>query len=296
MEKKIKIRVIDSTKARRNDIRKTVNRFNNLEKSPYINSIYDGKDQAVDLCKSNPDLFLLHISDHKTKTGKETTCEYLEKIDRECPDALIVLYSGGGITLRKEAQKEKMFFKLITNRDNEWNVGINNGDRFCIVENPVEFAKDLRLEEALEKYGIGDREKFFKTILYGFSSDTLPALYILCEIYLTIYFKSHKEKHYRKSKDIIHAHDEIRWRNVLWQDDMKHFEEIEKPEWWQNIFKENKGKSGKAKERLKKNLEGEWENMPDEIMELVDVMFENKPIQPKTAAKAFSAVRKKLKG
>ncbi len=177
--KQICIRVIDSLDSRRDSICNEVRPFqknsNEIGYQPSDEAAWSFSD------RSTPNLFLIHLNDLRSNDGIPC-CKKLEAILSNLPDALVVLYSGGGLEVLDSYGGSNLTVK----QDHSiWKCNIKGFKNFCIPRFPISNASDLSVLQALENYlSTEDKELFFETIEGVNSNDidvSLQAIAILCQ-------------------------------------------------------------------------------------------------------------------
>ena len=175
MDRKVKIRVMDSTSNRRNDFCKAIQPYNSLENA-CRGGFYENGNM---ISETDIDLFLLHINDQVNNQDNPDS-RYLQDVNKRLPNAPIILYSGAGISV-EEHTRNKIKIKQ---GKTLWEFDVYNGDGFCIVKRNINKASDLNITEALKKYiATSSKDDFFKLVL-DIARPHLIALSILCQGYL----------------------------------------------------------------------------------------------------------------
>lgn len=170
---KLKIRIIDSLKPRNDDISILLGKYNEFAVGGAL------RESCCDESNDRPDIFLLHVNDLKKNGNPNYDC--LIEIDEKLKEALIVLYSGGGIELVGVSDRQIEF----RYKGEPWGFDVHDGNRFCIIERPISRGSDFKIVQALERYFISGKDKniFFEALRHP-SIEYLSALLILCQGYL----------------------------------------------------------------------------------------------------------------
>ncbi len=311
----IKIRLIDSDNIRRRKIHEEIRPFNEFpEEEASFQDIWDPDDetQIRNEAESEPGLFLLHINDQEDESDSGTAepfDEYLKHINKDLHNALIVLYSGGGIDVKEQTANHI----TVTQAGKEWDFDVTNGEQFCIIRCSINSASELKIVPALEKYTAdGTKEEFFN-ILLGVedSLEYLPALAILCQGYLAVHANPDTGEPDLTVNDqayavCVRALEAMGWGafvtgegtgKELLSPNLKDPEARQKLQnqvcdasWWQVFDSEDLMKQ--AGEEWGGNQSKGWA----EVEELLKRIVEPQHIPPKCVAKAYCAIAERLRG
>lgn len=301
--KKLKIIIIDSRK-RGKDIFNKIQRFNDLsQKQSWRYSIWQDTNMTIhqEDIKIAPDLFLIHINDLMGKENVDT--KYVEEINGRLKSSLIILYSGGSISIN---EKKKNHLNL-TQGNKTWKFTITNGNQICIIARPIARASDLNIESALEKYITSlsnyDQKKakeiFFQELApIKMMPKNLIALSILCQGYLAV-LAAQKSDLPEETK-VAQALELMGWpaftksdegRKVLQKMNLAgKIDEVSKPTWWNDVFALDKSE-------FEKTIAKEWElkSIDDcPIKTFLDSIYGTDKLTPELVADVFISIAKKL--
>ena len=143
----ITILMIDNDLDRRDDLLATLARVNGVAPEPvWFSSLADARVHLHrQVQQQAPLLLLAHLGNLKNEG--EPDGEFLDWILAQMPQALVVLYSGGGIRLAQQGAEW-----LLQQQHHTWRCRTAHPDRMTVVTRPVNGSSDLNLYDALRKY------------------------------------------------------------------------------------------------------------------------------------------------
>lgn len=151
------ILMIDNDLARGEDLLATLVRVDGLAAEPAWFRSLEGVHAYLrrEALRQTPLLLLAHLGNLK-KNG-EPDGEFLNRILAQLPQALVVLYSGGGIQL---AQQDREW--VLRQHHQTWRCRMAHPDRLAVISRPVNGSSDLNLYGALSRYAREhDAERLF---------------------------------------------------------------------------------------------------------------------------------------
>jgi hypothetical protein len=292
--KKLKIRLIDGNTKRGEDICRAIASFNILQPHEACLRSIRSDTGSWDDRASTPDLFILHLNDHRFQG--EPYYKYLQSINSNLPDALIVLYSGGNIHVSMHTTHHL----TLRQDDNTWDFGVANGEQFCIIKHSIYSASDLRIAQALQKYSSNSsKEEFFQALQSSEESrDYMAGLAILCQGYFIVHAEYRGVDKDWKDEEIASILEQIGWTSLMDSNGSSassvrtnlgsELDRVRTAKWWLDVF----GNSS----TLSEGLEKEFGTIPNEVTNLLDLLSKDGEIKPpNVVAAAYRAITRRLK-